>query len=90
MFRTMCVSYKEKTYWVVDIKILLEVNDDNIANLLHIPLETYLNLLENFGAIFLTIDCEEESYFLTECQCRQFCDYLNNEYGIVLKLMGEI
>lgn len=68
-------------------------SDKFIARKIGISIYEYETLLFQYKAILITRKfCNEEHqefYFHKESDCQKFCDYLNEKYGIILKLVGD-
>jgi len=58
--------------------------DYNIARLLKIPYIQYVKELEKFGAKLAYCN----HYFKSSKKAKQCCDYLNEKYGVLIKLKG--
>lgn len=73
-----------ESYYVCTI---LANNDDIcIAEYIGIKLEDYIKILKSFGA---KRDVWGESFFSDEEDCQKCCNYLEETYGIVIKLTRE-
>lgn len=74
-----------------DTKYYIEIDVNNtpidriIVKSIGIPLKKYINILKKFNAERCSDD--KEYYFNNEEDCKRCCDYLNEKYEVIVKLM---
>jgi len=83
-----CVGYqKPNNVYIIYLEISeteIYVYDLSIANKINLHIYNYQRELKQFGAIQ---NSNREKYFQSSKKCQKCCDYLNEKYGMMLKLI---
>jgi hypothetical protein len=76
-------SFGFDDYYYISTAALGANYDCNIAKYIGITLEEYQDILKSFNAFFRK---DNEGYFDNESDCQKCCEYLNETYGVIIKL----